>query len=571
MPAWNVSVDEGPAPQLGSFEPGFGESMRAAVSSTFNENISTLGYDYLKNQSANNGLKMDKAEAEAMVKDAGVKLTIPDSGYTKEALGQLIQRQTDTMTRQSVMDRTPWSWLGSPARGTAMLLTGLTDPLNIASAFIPVVGEARAATMLAKVSGLGRVGTRAAIGAAEGAVGAAVLEPAVYGLHQGLQDDYHMVDSLINLGFGGLLGGGLHAVGGTFADALHVGRDPYTRFAGLEQKDVARVLEYEKLVRQGETPNAESWTQAMRQAAGLETPSAASVMNAATPETREATLRTAVVDMVNGRTPDVEAIVAYDKAGRPPEVWFTGSPQEGMQTTRGLAEQSTRPNANEQFAGPGHYTSTSRDLAGTYGGATGRIYEIPRTFQNAFDFNAVDASRKSGKTRYDEMAQQLGSKTAVNAELQRQGFDAITFTNPRGEKIANVFDEHPLVDAGPARQPKPPMQELQLVERAEDVRSSADRQRSPDAAMLGSPEASKAAEVRIAEAPKEHAVEAAKAELTDAMSRLNELQKNLETGGADPAKLSRITEGLKAFDEAIKDAANIGKAIIQNAVCGLRG
>ncbi len=556
--AWNVNVDEGAAPQLSSFPPSFGESLKASVGSTFNENVSVLGYDYLQKESANKGAKLPKEDAESMVKGAGVKLTIPEDGYTQEALSMLIKRQQDHMTRQSVMDRTPWSWLGSPTRGAAMLLTGLTDPLNVASAFIPVVGEARAAAMMAKATGaFGRAGVRASVGAVEGAVGAAVLEPAVYGFHQNLQDDYKMTDSLVNLAFGTVFGGGLHVVGGAVGDAM---RAPMARSMGLETETAGKSLDAPPGLKSDPSSVAMA-----RPTTGAEPPPAAAILRAVSPEAREAALRTAVADMANGRMPDVEAVVRFDQASAPKDVWFTGAP-EAIIKTRTLEEQSARSNANEQFAGPGHYTTTSRDLAGTYGGPTGRVYEVQTPFSNPFDFNAVE-NRQSGKTRYEAMVEQLGSKTAANAELQRQGYDAIIFTSPRGERIANIFQSRNLVDAGPARAPKPPMQELRLVD---DVVSSAERQQAPDSVAIGSPEASKAADTRLAEAHKEHALESAQAELTDAMSRISELQKNLELGGADPAKLERMMEGLKLFDEAIKDAANIGKAIVQNAICGLR-
>lgn len=567
---YSVNVDESVTPDLNVLAPSGAESFKAAVSSTFNENPSTLGYDLVQTKRANVGEKLPRDEADLAIKTAGVKLKVPEDGYSKAALDILIKRKQDEAARQNVMDRTPWSWLGTPVRGTAMLLTGLTDPLNIASAFIPVVGEARAASMLAKAGGsaAARAGARAGIGAVEGVVGAAVLEPAVYGLHSQLGDDYSMTDSLINLGFGGLLGAGLHVAGGAGADAFRA-TDPYARFAGLDAKSVGKVLDYEKAVRAGETPDASGMSESMRRAAGLEPPAARHVVDQVAPETREVALRTAVADMSNGRLPAVDAIVNYDRASQPAEVWYTGSPQEGMSSTRGLAEQSARANADDQFAGPGHYTTTSRDLAGTYGGPNGRLYELPATFRNAFDFNTVDASRKSGETRYQEMVKSLGSKVAANAELQRQGFDAITFTNPRGERIANVFDEHPLVDSGPARERRAAAQELSLVDHAAEVKSTADRQQAPDSVALGSPDASRAAETRVSEAPKEHAVESAQGELDSAMLRLADVQRSLELSGASPAKIAKITEGLKAFDEAIKDADGIGKAMVQNALCGV--
>lgn len=145
-----------------------------------------------------------------------------------------------------------------------------------------------------------------------------------------------------------------------------------------------------------------------------------------------------------------------------PDVWFTGAPQEGLTLTRTLDEQALRPNAEGQFAGPGHYTSTSRDLAGTYGGETGRLYQVEQPFKNAFDFNKVE-NRQSGKTRYEALVKEKGSKAAANAELRAQGYDAITFTSPRGERIANVFEARPLKDSGPARAPKKAVAELSLA------------------------------------------------------------------------------------------------------------
>jgi len=56
-----------------------------------------------------------------------------------------------------------------------------------------------------------RAAVRAGIGAIEGTAGAAMLEPATYALSRAEQRDYTMADSLANLAFGGIMGGGLHA------------------------------------------------------------------------------------------------------------------------------------------------------------------------------------------------------------------------------------------------------------------------------------------------------------------------------------------------------------------------
>jgi hypothetical protein len=128
-------------------------------------------------------------------------------------LKQAEMRRADTIRRAR----------GGIVEGAGNLATGFIasalDPLNIASAFVPVVGEARYATMLERAGSVAaRAGVRARVGAIEGAVGAAVLEPIVYGVAREEQADYDAYDSLTNLAFGTILGGGLHVVGGAVSD-----------------------------------------------------------------------------------------------------------------------------------------------------------------------------------------------------------------------------------------------------------------------------------------------------------------------------------------------------------------
>lgn len=124
----------------------------------------------------------------------------------------------DELLRQDIIAR----GAGGFWQGTAKLAVGLAgslvDPLNILSAFVPVVGEANYARILAQTGS--RSLTRALVGGIEGSVGAAMLEPAVYGLSKAEQRDYSMADSMMNIAFGGILGGGLHVAGGAVKDRL---------------------------------------------------------------------------------------------------------------------------------------------------------------------------------------------------------------------------------------------------------------------------------------------------------------------------------------------------------------
>tara|TARA_R100001591_G_scaffold41959_1_gene53267 strand:+ start:2443 stop:4164 length:1722 start_codon:yes stop_codon:yes gene_type:complete len=107
--------------------------------------------------------------------------------------------------------------LGAAQFGVAILGSFL-DPLNIASAFIPAVGTARAATMASRY---GKTGSRAMVGAIDGAVGATVVEPLVIGAAFAEQDaDYGLMDSFLNIAVGSALGGGLHVGFGALSDRV---------------------------------------------------------------------------------------------------------------------------------------------------------------------------------------------------------------------------------------------------------------------------------------------------------------------------------------------------------------
>lgn len=143
---------------------------------------------------------------------------------------QLLNKwKRDELKRQNIMARATPGVLPGAARLGVGFLVSAVDPLNVASAFIPVVGEARYAYLAER---LGVTGARVARGAAEGFVGAAVVEPLVYLQAQSEQADYTANDSLLNLAFGTVLGGGLHAGFGALSDMIS--RQPIeTREAAL--------------------------------------------------------------------------------------------------------------------------------------------------------------------------------------------------------------------------------------------------------------------------------------------------------------------------------------------------
>lgn len=115
--------------------------------------------------------------------------------------------KTEAIQRQDILARADQSGLAQGERFGARLLAMALDPVNVATSFIPVVGEARFAYLAGKV---GKIGATVVKGAVEGATGAALTEPLHYFESRQEQEDYSAADSLANIAFGSILGGGLH-------------------------------------------------------------------------------------------------------------------------------------------------------------------------------------------------------------------------------------------------------------------------------------------------------------------------------------------------------------------------
>ena len=135
----------------------------------------------------------------------------------------MVEKKEEERARQSVISRGPagsWNpfssgfYVGAAKFGTGLAVSML-DPINIAASFIPVFGQARFAALAARTSLRTARLTR---GVVEGAVGAAVVEPLVYSAAKRVQADYGAVDSLLNITFGSILGGGLHVGVGKLRD-----------------------------------------------------------------------------------------------------------------------------------------------------------------------------------------------------------------------------------------------------------------------------------------------------------------------------------------------------------------
>lgn len=208
-------------------EPTAPERIRATVMETYTSLLGPSAYRWGELDEARKWGGMafqeyDKAGAQQWIDGHGLTghLHVEDRNYNQLELSILARRKQAELRRQYVLERAD----GGVARGAERLLlslvTSLADPPTIATGLVPVVGEAKYASLLQRAgsSVLRRAAVRAGVGAVEGTVGQALVEPIVYGAHQAEQADYTLYDSLANIAFGGVFGGGLHAVGGGVID-----------------------------------------------------------------------------------------------------------------------------------------------------------------------------------------------------------------------------------------------------------------------------------------------------------------------------------------------------------------
>lgn len=220
------------------FDAGFGRQFDTNPLALAARGVRSFAEDF--NARFGDGSLIDQETAQKEIAGRGLDLKVPVGGITRYELDTLqylkqreVQQNTTTARGRGV---------ASAAAGFAGgIAASFLDPINVASGFIPIVGEVRYAKWLAQAGEgvFARAAVRAGAGAIEGAVGAALIEPIVAVGADQFQLDYGLMDSFLNVTLGGALGGGLHVVGG----AVHDRFAPPSRlrdFAGVAPEEVKR-------------------------------------------------------------------------------------------------------------------------------------------------------------------------------------------------------------------------------------------------------------------------------------------------------------------------------------------
>lgn len=212
----------------------------------------------------------------------------------QDVVDLLLERKSAERKRQDIIQRGPKDGLSGALKFGTSFVASAVDPINLAVSFIPVVGQAKFASMVAR-SGFTRA--RFYKGIKEGFVGAAAVEPLVYGVAQTEQADYDLMDSFMAVSFGTVLGGGLHVGAGKLKD-FNTRRKFEKRIAearakaGIDNADEVEVNLYKEYY-----------------------PETSEIMRAlakADPETRNILLSKALEDMSLGKKVDVTDVAQAD-------------------------------------------------------------------------------------------------------------------------------------------------------------------------------------------------------------------------------------------------------------------
>lgn len=145
----------------------------------------------------------------------GIKGDLSFSKPVTDAVASALHddKQAELM-RQDTIARGSGGLVQSVGGFGARLLPQFFDPLNVASAFVPGLGEARAAAILGRAGIESGLAARVVAGATQGALGQAALEPLNFALDRADHEDWSMGSALSDVAFGGLLGGGIHVLTG---------------------------------------------------------------------------------------------------------------------------------------------------------------------------------------------------------------------------------------------------------------------------------------------------------------------------------------------------------------------
>jgi hypothetical protein len=241
----NLEQFETPKEQIGSalgnVKTTYFEAQGANIASSWDYNPTSSLFRLADQTEAYNesNIYLNKDELNKQYADIGLFF---EEDTREGVVNYLVNRKKIEQERSSVVSRGPQDTYGTFF--LASLATNFADPINIGSAFIPVVGQTRFANMVARS---GKNVARLKRGFIEGFVGNTAVEPIVYGVARSEQSDYDQYDAFFNIAAGGILGSSLHIGFGKIGDVIaeRTGKpNIYQRLAAISPENQQDLLRY---------------------------------------------------------------------------------------------------------------------------------------------------------------------------------------------------------------------------------------------------------------------------------------------------------------------------------------
>jgi hypothetical protein len=228
---------------LGETKIGYWEAMGANVATAWDYNPSASLFRMKEQIQAYQDSKtyLNKDELNKEYGELGLHF----KEDTREGVvDYLVKRKLIEQQRSQLISRGPSGNFAQSTFFLASMGTSFFDPINIGASFIPVVGQARFAGMVARS---GKNVARMKKGFVEGLVGNAAVEPIVYGVAQSEQSDYDQYDAFTNIAAGGFLGSAFHVGIGRLGDFIAEKRGKpniYQRLAAISPENQQALLKY---------------------------------------------------------------------------------------------------------------------------------------------------------------------------------------------------------------------------------------------------------------------------------------------------------------------------------------
>ena len=285
------------APERGYdiFRTSLGETLSTTAADAWKYNpVSSIWrlseLEYNRNKDDDEPL-IDRRILNEKYKDIGLFFEEDEKQSTVDIL---VERKEEENERRSIINRGPQGLPVGAAKLVTSFVASAVDPINLAAAFIPFVGQTNFARLVARY---GFTRARLTKGAIEGTLGTALFEPIVYTAAQREQSDYDLLDSFIAVSFGTILGGGLHVGAGKIKDFRR--RRKFERKVN-EAREKAGITD-------GETPEWNPYKEYYGENARI-----MKELAETSPETRAILLQRALTDLIEDNPVNVKPIADLD-------------------------------------------------------------------------------------------------------------------------------------------------------------------------------------------------------------------------------------------------------------------